>query len=829
MRKLFRLLAFFTAMASFLPVLSMPQAAQAAAPLISCGSETSFAMKIDGTIWGWGENNNYQLGDGTATDRYKPVKVDQITRAKAITGGDMFSVALKPDGTVWTWGQDIYNWGVLGTGKTISASPEKISDISDITAISSSGSHALAVKSDGTVWAWGYNGYGQLGSGNYNNSPIPTQVQGLTDVVAVAAGSGFSIALKSDGTVWAWGANMYGQLGDGTTNLKALPVQVKNLSGVQAIGSGVGHSLALKNDGTIWAWGQNNYGQLGDGTYTNRTSPIFVLSGVTEIIVGGEHNFARMNDGTYYGWGHNNYQQLAGDRTYTNKTRPALINSLYYTTAVAAGRYHTLALKIDGTVWAWGCNYNGQCGQGYVSRDCEMRTVVNLNQVPVYIESIQVNPSSLELETGQSAQLTVTAVKSNGSTEDVTLSAAYQTDNSNLATVSDSGMITAIETGYTNITVTFDGLTLTVPVTVTGRQLDSIIVNPEVIQIPAGLTQQLTVIAVFSDGTTEDVTEDALSQLDGPITISSGVIQGVSEGEGTITVTYRDKTAVVLVTVMPPVPLGLTVEPGSMQIPAGLSEQLVVMAEMSDGTTTDVTEQANFHVKDMSIGTISNTGLFTAVKEGVTTVVVTYQGITTTVEITVVPPVITELIPLADGSPLGPDDHIVLIISHHKQLGVQARMSDGTVKDVTAEAMFSSGNPEVASVNADGLVEGISEGTAEITITVGNKEATVSVDVTPVAAIYASKSHKKPHVPSHDKIETITVPAEKTKKIYVTAELWDGTLMLVEVASFEVEDPDVASVDSNGMVTGIASGTTEVLISYKHAASAIIVRVPPGN
>ncbi|HLZ19882.1 MAG TPA: SdrD B-like domain-containing protein, partial [Smithellaceae bacterium] len=126
-------------------------------------------------------------------------------------------------------------------------------------AIAAGYSHSLALKSDGTVWAWGNNGNGQLGIGTITNSYIPAQVSGLTDVIAIAAGGHHSLAIKANGTVWAWGYNGYGQLGIGTTTNSLTPVQVSNLSGITAIAAGGNHSLALTSSGGVRAWGLNSY------------------------------------------------------------------------------------------------------------------------------------------------------------------------------------------------------------------------------------------------------------------------------------------------------------------------------------------------------------------------------------------------------------------------------------------------------------------------------------------------------------------------------------------------------------------------------------------
>jgi hypothetical protein len=226
-------------------------------------------------------------------------------------------------------------------------------------AVAGGGSHSLAVKSDGTVWAWGANWSGQLGNGTNTSSNVPVQVTGLSGVVAVAGGGNHSLALKSDGTVWAWGS---GLLGDGTTTNSNVPVQVTGLSGVVAVAGGVDHSLALKSDGTVWAWG---YGLLGDGTTTNSNVPVQVtgLSGVVAVAAGWDHSLTVKSDGTVWAWGRNSLGQL-GNGSNTDSNVPVQVTGLSDVVAVAAGDYHSMALKSDGTLWAWGWNIYGQLGNG---------------------------------------------------------------------------------------------------------------------------------------------------------------------------------------------------------------------------------------------------------------------------------------------------------------------------------------------------------------------------------------------------------------------------------------------------------------------------------
>ncbi len=303
-------------------------------------SRTSLAVRSDGTVWAWGENNKGQVGDGTTTDRTTPVAVKGpggtgvLGGVVAVSGGYEFSVALKADGTVWGWGAN--DDGQLGNGTTTnSAVPVQVKGLAGVVAVAGGvdGYHALALKADGTIWAWGDNYDGQIGNGTTVDAVLPTQVKGaggagvLTSMVAIAAGETHSLALRSDGTVWAWGYNGYGQLGDGTTDTRTTPDKVTDLGGAaSAIGSGSSHSLAVRTDGTVHAWGNNGDGQLGDGTTSERTKPVRVRginrgSGVSGVLGGRYHSVAVRSDGQIRSWGDNDYGQL-GDGTDSESSAP---------------------------------------------------------------------------------------------------------------------------------------------------------------------------------------------------------------------------------------------------------------------------------------------------------------------------------------------------------------------------------------------------------------------------------------------------------------------------------------------------------------------------
>jgi alpha-tubulin suppressor-like RCC1 family protein len=227
--------------------------------------------------------------------------------------------------------------------------------------------HSLFLKADGSLWAMGFNQYGQLGDGTFNNTNKPEEIVG-SNVTAVAAGFGHSLFLKADGSLWAMGFNQYGQLGDGTTDSGTYetnqPEQIL-ASGVTAIATGEYHSLFLKSDGSLWAMGYNDDGQLGDGTFNDTNQPEqIVATGVTAIGAGAYHSLFLKSDGSLWVMGFDYYGQLGDYAIYDKVYRPEEIVASGVT-AVAAGGQHSLILKSDGSLWAMGDNLEGQLGDGF--------------------------------------------------------------------------------------------------------------------------------------------------------------------------------------------------------------------------------------------------------------------------------------------------------------------------------------------------------------------------------------------------------------------------------------------------------------------------------
>ena len=323
----------------------------------------------------------------TRLDTAAPRRVPQVV------AGDSHTFILGSDGTIYAAG---YNGnGQLGNGTTLGSFVFRpVANLSGASAIASGAFHGLALRADKTIAAWGSNAGGQLGSGVDNNSErYPVSVAGLGNVVAIAAGDYHSLALRSDGTVWAWGLNIDGQAGAGTATSRYLsPVQVVGvggngfLTGVTAIAAGSRHNLAVRVDGSVVAWGANGSRQLGDSTTTNRLFPVVVstlTSGILSVAGGGAHSYALRTDATVVAWGDNAFGQL-GDGSFVNRTTPVAVSGLTQIGRIASGANHGLAIKAGGQLYTWGNNANSQLGDGgLANRGIPFAVVIPVNVVSV--------------------------------------------------------------------------------------------------------------------------------------------------------------------------------------------------------------------------------------------------------------------------------------------------------------------------------------------------------------------------------------------------------------------------------------------------------------
>jgi len=328
---------------------------------------------VGSKLFVFGVNQYGQLGDNSITNRSTPVQTvdfggnwEQAARSFYRSGG------IKSDGTLWTWG---YNTnGELGqnTSTTYRSSPvQTIAGGTNWKYLAMS-IHAVATKLDNTIWTWGLNSSGQLGDNTSVNKSSPIQVGTAANWIQATGGSLSSAGIKDDNTLWLWGGNAYGQLGDNTIASKSSPIQV-TAGGYSWSYVSVSDSVAaIATDYSLWTWGSTTWGQLGDNSTTNRSTPVQVMTKSQDwfkVSAGGNGHMACIKtDGTLWLWGLNTNGEL-GDNTVISRSSPVQTvaggtNWKY----VSCGYKHTAAVKNDGTLWVWGNNTGGCLGDNTTTK-----------------------------------------------------------------------------------------------------------------------------------------------------------------------------------------------------------------------------------------------------------------------------------------------------------------------------------------------------------------------------------------------------------------------------------------------------------------------------
>jgi alpha-tubulin suppressor-like RCC1 family protein len=320
---------------------------------ISAGAYFVASIKTDGTLWSWGKNNHGQLALGNTTNYSSPKQVGALTNWLETSCGRYHCLALKTDGTIWSWGRN--NNGQLGLNistLTNRSSPSQIGSSTDWDYISAGGNSNGAIKTDGTLWTWGYNADGQLGIGVApgTNFSSPVQVGALTNWLRVSVGYYHMFATKTDGTLWSWGGNLTGPLGLGNQTDYSSPKQIGSLTNWGTISAGLRRSYSVKTDGTLWSWGNGNTGALGLGNTTSYSSPkqVGALTNWSKAQQNpsGSHVLSYKTDGTLWSWGQGYYGALGlGNTTYYSS--PKQVGALTTWLAIGAGPYASYGIAVN--------------------------------------------------------------------------------------------------------------------------------------------------------------------------------------------------------------------------------------------------------------------------------------------------------------------------------------------------------------------------------------------------------------------------------------------------------------------------------------------------
>jgi len=333
---------------------------------ISAGHGHTVGLTPSGVAYAWGYNDRGQLGDGTTTiQRSTPTLVSGGHTWASISAGGFRTVGITTSGEAYAWGGNSH--GQLGDGTmTDRTTPTLVSGGHTWTSISTETFSTVGLTPSGVAYAWGYNGYGQVGDGTTTDRTTPTLVSGGYTWASISAGTGqHTVGITTTGEAYAWGFNGYGQLGDGTTTLVVMtPRLVSGDHTWASIAAGNAHTVGLTTSGVAYAWGRNFYGELGDGTTIQRTTPVLQSGGHTwaSISAGGYHQVGITTSGEAYAWGWNRDGQL-GDGTMTDRTTPTLVSGGHTWASISAGHYdHTVGLTPSGVAYAWGHNLHGQLG-----------------------------------------------------------------------------------------------------------------------------------------------------------------------------------------------------------------------------------------------------------------------------------------------------------------------------------------------------------------------------------------------------------------------------------------------------------------------------------
>lgn len=344
--------------------------------IIDGGNGHAIILDKKGYVWTIGRNNYGQLGDSSLKNSPNPKKVKGLKRIAKISRGYDHSIALDSAGNLYLWGRN--NYGQIGCPSILDQlTPQKLPNHANFIAVEGGHWHTVGLKKDGTVWTWGHNFFGELGNGTREHSQWPTSVMQmvnsqksvLNDIVQIASVGYHTLALKKDGSVWAWGSNNYNELGYKGNEIQQYAIEVKGIPKIKEVAVGWHHSVALDVNGNLWAWGSDPAFQFGEATAKFYERPFMFkeLPKFTKIACGSWHSLAIDEHENVWAWGKNHYGML-GTGDSVSRSTPILIKSLKNITDIGGGCFESIAIDKKGKIYTFGDNPSGQLGIGNLKR-----------------------------------------------------------------------------------------------------------------------------------------------------------------------------------------------------------------------------------------------------------------------------------------------------------------------------------------------------------------------------------------------------------------------------------------------------------------------------
>jgi len=385
---------------------------------IACGNAHSLVVCKDSTVWAWGSNEYGQLGNGTLESSTVPVQVQGLSGVVAVFAGGVSSFAIKANGELWGWGSNDYYELFMGPFQPFYyTTPTKI-PIENVTSVTThfvsagmgSNSFSYAITADSSLWGTGRTQSSLFGVNDSGFSIFPKKDTLFSDYVSIGGGPDSKLALRGDGTVWAWGDNTEGSLGlgaqAGSSNFARKILNFDNVISLNTGGNST-TSLAIKSDGTLWAWGYNNVGQVGDSSQNSINEPkqIYGVNNPKKAITFSNSSYAIDNDSAIWAWGGNSNGKLGLGIPDARITYPHKINHSKKFVDIVAHGPHTLALASDGSLWAWGINSSGQLGIGTLTNANTPQLVAGLCEIAVSVPPLYASPNHYRIYPNPSSDI----------------------------------------------------------------------------------------------------------------------------------------------------------------------------------------------------------------------------------------------------------------------------------------------------------------------------------------------------------------------------------------------------------------------------------------